>query len=355
MIIDGNHLILFPTVAYRDHELNSWIADIHGWCFDAQQDANFQKASAGLLRRALKISRDEHDPPFFRERSWGFVVENQKKISIEISHSQGSFIFQKSKRNGHFRGVLDLQLDEIPLNVNCTSHGSIKTTVNAKRGDNNVEACGEIHLIGDRGLSVISDIDDTIKFTNVADKREMLQNSFLRPYQSIDGMAELFQGLASPETSFHYISATPWQLYNPISAFLSEHRFPEGSIHLRKFALKDITFLKKIFPAHTKKRTVIESLVSNFPGRHFLLFGDSGEKDPEMYGKIARSFPDQIKGIFIRNTTGQSPLWPRYRKAFQQVPDNKWFVFDDTKSLQARILPGILDPIMNSSFSPEAL
>ncbi|MBL4885669.1 MAG: App1 family protein, partial [Planctomycetaceae bacterium] len=304
VFINGNHLVLFPTVAYHDQELNSWIADIHGWCFDAEEDANFQRATAGLLRRALKLPRDEQDPPFFRERTYGFVVESRKKIPIQVSHSQGSFILPKSKRNGHFRGVLDIQLSETPTNVSSTAHGSIKTTINAKRGDNNIEVCGDIHLIGDRGLSIISDIDDTIKFTNVGNKQEMLQNSFLKPFLSIEGMAHLFSKLASPKTSFHYISATPWQLYKPIAGFLSDHNFPEGSIHLRKFALKDITFLKKIFPAYKKKQNVIQLLILKYPGRRFLLFGDSGEKDPEMYGEIARKFPEQIAGIYIRNTTG---------------------------------------------------
>ncbi len=343
MFENGNHLVLFPTVAYRDQELNSWIANVHGWCFDAEQDANFQRATAGLLRRALKLPRDVEDPPYFRERSWGFVVKSRKKVPIEISHSQGSFIFQKSKRNGHFRGILDLQLEQTPENTNCTSHGSLMTTINAKRGDFDTEVCGDIHLIGDCGLSVISDIDDTIKFTNVGNKQEMLRNSFLRPYQSIDGMPELFSQLAAPDTSFHYISATPWQLYHPIAGFLRDHKFPQGSIHLRKFVLKDITFLKKIFPTHKRKRKVIESLLSQFPQRHFLLFGDSGEKDPEMYGEIARKYPEQIVGICIRNTMGDSPDLMRYRRAFLQVPENRWFVFEDVAALQDQILPELLD------------
>ncbi len=339
MLEDGKHLVLFPTVAYRDQELNSWIANVHGWCFDAEQDTNFQRATAGLLRRALKLPRDVEDPPYFRERSWGFVVRSRKKVSIEISHSQGSFIFQKSKSNGHFRGVLDLQLEQVIEETSRTAHGSLKTTITARRENDQMQVCGDIHLIGDRGLSVISDIDDTIKFTNVSNKQEMLRNSFLRPYQSIDGMPELFSELATPETSFHYISATPWQLYHPISGFLAAHNFPEGSIHLRKFELKDITFLKKIFPTHKKKRKVIESLLSQYPQRQFLLFGDCGEKDPEMYGKIARKYPEQIAGICIRNTTGEPANLIRYQRAFLQVPTNRWFIFEDAKTLQDRIIP----------------
>ncbi len=345
VIVNGKHLVLFPTVAYRDQELNSWIANIHGWCYDVEQESNFQRPTAGLLRRALKLPRDQQDPPLFRERSLGFVVENQKKITIQISHSHGSFILQNSKRNGHFRGLLDLQVDETSLNIAQTSHGSLKTKVLALRADHQVETQGDIHLIGMRGLSVISDIDDTIKFTNVSNKQEMLRNAFLKPYQSIDGMASLFRELASPTTSFHYISSTPWQLYHPIADFLIEQDFPEGSIHLRKFALKDVTLLKKIFPAHKRKGLVIESLLGAFPGRNFILFGDSGEKDPEMYGEIARKFPSQIAAICIRNTSREEPDWPRYHRVFQHIPKNKWHVFHDSDSINTQFLPELLETL----------
>ncbi len=343
MFEDGNHLVLFPSVAYRDGELNSWIANVHGWCFDAEHEVDFQRATAGILRRALKLPRDADDPPFFRERSWGFVVKSRKKVSIEISHPQGSFIFQKSKGNGHFRGILDLQLEDGSDSTSRTAHGSLKTTISARRENDTRQVCGDIHLVGDRGLSVISDIDDTIKFTNVDNKQEMLRNSFLRPYQSIEGMADLFTELATPETSFHYISATPWQLYHPIARFLSNHHFPEGSIHLRKFELKDITFLKKIFPTYKKKRKVIESLLAHYPERRFLLFGDSGESDPEMYGKIYRKHPEQIAGICIRNTKGESSSLTRYQRAFHQVPANRWHLFEHAGSLQDDVLPKLLE------------
>ena len=87
---------------------------------------------------------------------------------------------------------------------------------------------------------------------------------------------------------------------------------------------------------------MIESLLSQYPQRRFLLFGDCGEKDPEMYGKIARKYPEQIVGICIRNTTGESANLIRFQRAFLQVPTSRWFVFEDAKSLQDRIIPELI-------------
>jgi phosphatidate phosphatase APP1 len=41
---------------------------------------------------------------------------------------------------------------------------------------------GEVHLLGATGVSVISDIDDTIKVSVVTNKQELLKNTFTRPF-----------------------------------------------------------------------------------------------------------------------------------------------------------------------------
>ena len=37
----------------------------------------------------------------------------------------------------------------------------------------------------------------------------------------------------------------------------------------------------------------------------FALIGDSGERDPEAYGRLAQKFPRQIDRVFIRDVTNQ--------------------------------------------------
>lgn len=341
MIGNGSHLLIFPTVASQGPDPGSWLAEIHGWCFDVDEERHFRRTTANLLRRALRIPRGEPDPPFFRERACGFVVENLGKVSVEISFEGIPAGTVRTKRNGHYRNTLSFVMSGNG-SPQTTSHGSRKVSVQARRLDSGLGASGVIHLPEDRGLSIISDIDDTIKFSNVINKRELLVNTFLRNFRCIEGMPGLFQRLARDQICFHYISATPWQLYPSIVRFLSEHQFPEGSIHLRKFALKDATILKKIFPAHKKKRKVIESLLLQFPERKFLLFGDTGEKDPEIYGEIARKYPDQTLGLCLRNVSPDAPDSPRFRRAFSQVPSQKWIVFEDARRLEEDFLPELL-------------
>ena len=189
---------------------------------------------------------------------------------------------------------------------------------------------GQVWLLDETSVSVISDIDDTIKITEVRDRSATLRNTFLREFQAVAGMAELYQTLArSNRATFHYVSASPWQLYRPLAEFVRDHGFPAGTFHLRDFRIRDGSFLAALLSPEHYKPGVIRPLLERFPQRRFVLVGDSGEKDPEIYGALARQFPDQIAGIWIRDVTGETPAAPRYQQAFTNVPPTRWRVFKE--------------------------
>ena len=75
-------LVLFPTVGYQLPGQDHWYVDVHGWCYDTNDAVHFQRTTANLLRRSLKIERGQPDPPFFRERAYGFVVDNKRQLPI---------------------------------------------------------------------------------------------------------------------------------------------------------------------------------------------------------------------------------------------------------------------------------
>ena len=62
--------------------------------------------------------------------------------------------------------------------------------------------------------------------------------------------------------------------------------------------------------------------------RQFILIGDSGEQDPEVYGDIARRYPARIERILIRNVDNSSAEDSRYRDAFNHIDREKWQLFD---------------------------
>ena len=72
---------------------------------------------------------------------------------------------------------------------------------------------------------------------------------------------------------------------------------------------------------------------AHFPRRRFVCVGDSGEQDPEMYGDLARDFPHQIRGIFIRNVTGETIGNARLQLAFRDIPSDRCMLFDAAAEL----------------------
>ncbi|KAG0033348.1 hypothetical protein BGZ81_008682 [Podila clonocystis] len=165
------------------------------------------------------------------------------------------------------------------------------------------ETChGLVSLIEPQGISVISDIDDTIKETNVtAGARTILRNTFLKEMREVEGMSQTYQQWWNQGAAVHYVSNSPWQLIPSLLDFFHTHMFPPGSAHLR---LHD-SVLKTYFmsPPGENKRRCIREILSDFPDRKFILVGDSGEIDMEIYTEMALAYPDQIFRIFIRDIT----------------------------------------------------
>lgn len=88
------------------------------------------------------------------------------------------------------------------------------------------------------------------------------------------------------------------------------------------------TLLKLLRPGTETKPAQIEPILQRYPGRSFILIGDSGERDPEVYGDIARRFSSQVVRVLIRNVDGSSAGDPRYLSAFTGVAADKWQLFD---------------------------
>ena len=100
--------------------------------------------------------------------------------------------------------------------------------------------------------------------------------------------------------------------------------FGWAAASLFEFLHSESTFLHKI--------TYLQFFLSNTI-RDFVLVGDSGEKDPEIYGTITRQYPQRIRAIFIRAIKGEAFNDQRFLTAFEGIAPEKWQVFDDPQQL----------------------
>ena len=327
-------VVFYPTYAHQVDNGRAWSVEIHGSIFEPEEGSLTREATLGLLRRSLGLTRGQGDTELFKKRARAFLVDNERGKRITVRLGGEVYEAGTSEANGHFRATLKLPAAEVQRLLSASPAGNDWLAFQAvtRPGDRRRFA-GRAQLIAPKGLSVISDVDDTIKISMVTDRRALMRNTFLRPFKPVEGMSAVYREWAGAGAAFHYVSASPWQLYGPLSEFRRVQGFPRGSFHLKQFRLKDASALELFASQEGYKSKVIEGILADFPDRRLILLGDSGEQDPEIYGALARKHPDQIVRILIRSVDGSGKEHPRFQAAFEGIPGDRWRVFRDPDEL----------------------
>ncbi|KAF8944951.1 hypothetical protein BGZ47_003455 [Haplosporangium gracile] len=245
------------------------------------------------------------------------ILSQTETHNENLGHGMFPTVQISSRPGGHFDGTLRVSHEDVQAHRKQSSLNELSRskTVTGKSDESHPrflklhayhpdmkEHCrGIVNLIDPEGISIISDIDDTIKETDiVAGARIILRNTFLNDMMDVPGMAKVYKNWWKQGAAIHYVSNSPWQLIPSLLEFFHTHKFPPGSAHLR---LHD-SVLKTYFmtPGENKRKSIREILL-DFPGRKFILVGDSGEIDMEIYTEMAIAFPEQVFRIFIRDIT----------------------------------------------------
>lgn len=266
-----------------------------------------QKLMIRMLGNVMRATHEQLRSEMFESRINPFMAAAYKRLPVVIGVGDAIYRLKKTTRaDGRFEESILIPSSIIESAEGATSPDTNKggtRTINFDVLSSDHESTfgkGKIFLMPRHGVSVISDIDDTIKDSKVGDRRELLANTFLREFRSVDGMADVYRNWESLGASFHYVSSSPWQLYEALKAINTDLGFPDGSMHLRNFRLRD-QILNRFIIRKNEKASEILKLVQAMPEREFILIGDSGEKDPRIYRKICKRFPNQVRGVFIRS------------------------------------------------------
>lgn len=202
---------------------------------------------------------------------------------------------------------------ELPFNLQSSSQ-NIEVVINKEDIPKNYENEIDITISGkvlfpkqNADFAVISDIDDTVLKTDVLSKlkwRVLYNTLFLSTTarKEISGTSSWYQQLHQFKNPFFYISNSPWNLYDYLLQFLNENQFPEGPILLRDFGKKAKDALQDY---NNHKINEVEKIIQMYPALSFVLIGDGGEKDADIYLELAKKHPTRIKAIFIHRLGNQ--------------------------------------------------
>lgn len=284
---------------------------------DKLQIISFQtygtKSHLYLRGRALEDEEiDLSEKGFFKllQNTWKrFETDEIKNTQIAITLSDGRVISGKTDKDGYY--LIDESNDDLAELAN--SEGWLSFEISYADASLKREILYQNRFPGEMlipsensAYGVISDIDDTILHTGVVSslKWRVLINTFFTPAISrkpLEGAAELYHMLhrgpsCEDANPIFYVSHSPWNLYRYLELFLQANNFPKGPILLR-----DMASFKNRKAEKPHKQHEILNILKTYPNLSFILFGDSGEKDADIYIDIAKQNPKQVKAIYLRS------------------------------------------------------
>jgi phosphatidate phosphatase APP1 len=233
--------------------------------------------------------------PFVRVKA---TLDNISETTV--TDEEGYFTFHLSFGN-------DIKLKIPWQNIQLTLEDEIV------KNSEKVQAVTRVYVASDDSeYGIISDIDDTIVPTGSTRVREMLKSTFFHNAHSrvpFPGVAAFYNALVKGSTGFgnnpvFYISSSPWNLYDFLLEFMRVHNIPQGPLMLRDIGPSKEYLIAGSHTAHKLLQVErIFKIISDIP---FILIGDSGQHDAEIYLQVIKDFPGRIKMIYIRDVSSTS-------------------------------------------------
>ncbi|MAM30199.1 MAG: hypothetical protein CMC13_14355 [Flavobacteriaceae bacterium] len=240
-----------------------------------------------------------------------FETDEIPNAKLRITFPDNSTLYTHSNMSGYFK----LKETMEGLDTMTNSEGwlqfqmSFETQFPDRIIQNDNSFPGEILIPStNSSFGIISDIDDTILHTGVTSrlKWRLIFNTFFKNAESrspLEGAAAFYhllhRGKSGEEANpVFYVSHSPWNLYRYLELFLRKNNFPKGPILLRDFS--KIRGKKEPDEKPQKQKEIID-ILNTYPERKFILIGDGGEHDPDIYIEIAEAFPNRILAIYIRS------------------------------------------------------
>ncbi|KAG8810004.1 hypothetical protein FRC17_003135 [Serendipita sp. 399] len=296
---------------------------------------------------------EERVAPFVRQ------IGLHKIVNVQYEGDREVLELGSSGDNGISSTVLD-----IPLGVQ-THPGEVRkmNVVRSQRespdqhSDTAHLETGKTFFVEDGGWGVISDIDDTIKITEVRDRIKIIRNTFTKEAAPVPGMSDLYKQLhdvlstQNNPAPFFYLSASPYNLYPFLREFVLKTGFPQGMIILRDMSWMALeSFIVSLtYGTQTYKEDRMRKISTWLPKTKWICIGDSTQTDPEAYATFYKELAKagnegRVAHIWIHKVVGVNPSAEkdlnapkRFEKAFKGIDSSVWKVFESASELNAEL------------------
>ena len=248
-------------------------------------------------------------PPPSADDSWRRNLRNMARrfLSSEVPHARirAYHAEQEIEAKADTEGYFDLRFGLTQPLEGDASWRQVEVELIWPRTGGESRARGRVLVPTRARFGVVSDLDDTVLQSSVTDFLKMarvvlLGNAHTRlPFEGVAVFYRALQrGASGGEFNpIFYVSSSPWNLYDLLEDFMDLHGVPAGPLFLRDWSPTNLR------GGAEHKLRVIRTLLATYPNLPFILIGDSGERDPEIYHKIVLEHPGRISAVYIRDVT----------------------------------------------------
>lgn len=232
--------------------------------------------------------------------------------SDEIPHAKLRIIFKDKSIDtitddeGYFHEVIDYNTKELD------QWEKVKYILLANPAEPGKKVTAESEIMiprEDSDFGIISDVDDTIIESHALSPLKQIKTLAMNTAENriaFPGVAALYKALTHHQGNYYknplwFISGSSWNLYDLLDDFCHIKNIPKAPFQLRKLGITKDWWIKAATIEY-KMREIrpVMDLMEPLP---FILIGDSGQKDPEIYKKVVKEYPGRVKAIYIRDIT----------------------------------------------------
>ena len=165
-------------------------------------------------------------------------------------------------------------------------------------------------------FGLISDIDDTVMVTALPRPLLAAWNTFVldeHARRPVPGMAVLYERILNehPGAPCFYLSTGAWNVAPTLSRFLLRHLYPSGPLLLTDWGPTHDRWFRS---GRAHKELSLRRLAGEFPQLRWLLVGDDGQHDEEIYSAFAEAHPEQVEAVAIRQLSTSEAVLAGGRK-----------------------------------------
>ena len=264
--------------------------------------------------------------------TWKNLVNMYRRFETdEVPNARIKAVFQNTQkevitnREGYFHLELDYEKDS---DIRIWNEIELELLAPIGKSRRKVSEKGKILIPPETAkFGIISDLDDTVIKTNVVSKTKMILTTILSNEHTrspFEGVAEFYTALQKGASGVEnnpifYVSSSPWNLYGLLIEFLKKQKIPLGPLFLKDFGTHTVFQASE---HQTHKLENIRKVLEMYPQMPFVLIGDDGEQDPEIYRRIVHEYPQKIRQIYIRKTGEEPENADEIEKLINEVKDS---------------------------------